>query len=139
MSGNKRIYKLSKLNESISRKIGEIDQSFWIKVEISSVSKRNGHVHLEIIEKDDRQIIAKQQANIWNQNYLAIKSRLGDDVFDEIIKSGSSVVIQINIQFHSIYGLSLNVTDLDENHSLGELERLRRLAIQRLTGGSPAR
>ncbi|ANQ48370.2 exodeoxyribonuclease VII large subunit [Flammeovirga sp. MY04] len=132
MSGNRPIYKLSRLNESIAKKIGEIDQSFWIKVEISNFSIRNGHVHLEIIEKDDKQIIAKQQANIWSQNYLVLKKRLGDDVFDEIIKRGSSVVIEINIQFHSIYGLSLNVIDIDENHSLGELERLRRLALQRL-------
>ncbi|OHX65621.1 exodeoxyribonuclease VII large subunit [Flammeovirga pacifica] len=130
MSG-KRIFRLSKLHQSIANKLKEVSGQFWVKVEISSLSFRHGHLYLEVIEKDKKQIIAKQQVTVWSQTLKVLQRRLGD-TFNSVIRQGSLITIEVDLHFHSVYGMSLNVLDLDESHTIGELEKLRRIAIQKL-------
>src|SRR4030043_255430 len=49
------------------------------------------------------------------------------------LKQGMKVLLQVNVTFHEVYGLSLNVKDIDPTYSLGEMARKKREVIERLT------
>jgi exodeoxyribonuclease VII large subunit len=43
------------------------------------------------------------------------------------------VLISVNVTFHEVYGLSLNITDIDPTYSLGEMARKKKEVIERLS------
>lgn len=106
---------------------------FWLKVEISSIKQdRNGHFYLELIETSNQQIIAKSRATIWNSSVRGIQQQLGND-FQSILKDGSEILCYSEVVFSPTYGLSLNITHVDLNFSMGEVERKKQLTLQQLT------
>jgi exodeoxyribonuclease VII large subunit len=42
------------------------------------------------------------------------------------------ILVEVSVEFHELYGLSLNVKDIDPTYTLGELQRRRLEIIQRL-------
>jgi len=48
------------------------------------------------------------------------------------LESGIKVLIVVQVVFHEVYGLSLNVIDIDPSYTIGEIERKRLLIIKRL-------
>lgn len=131
MSG-KTIFTLSKLNKSIDNLINSINTSFWIKAEIAQIQYNSGHAYLELIEKKEGIIVAKNRATIWSSELMIFKHRL-KSIFGDVLNQGSQVLVEVSIKYHAIYGLSLQIEDLDESYSIGEFERLRKETIEKLT------
>ena len=107
----------------------------WIIAEINNVTEhRSGHCYLELIQKSltDDTIIAQARATIWNTQYRFLK-----DYFETVTKSrlskGIKILVRASIDFHELYGLSLNIREIDPNYSLGDLERRKKEIIQKLT------
>lgn len=46
--------------------------------------------------------------------------------------SGMSVMVLVKVTFHELFGMSLNIKDIDPSYSLGEMARLRQACIDRL-------
>lgn len=128
----KNIFTLAQLNKSIELHLQKVNASFWIKAEISQLQYHNGHAYLDLIEKKEGAIIAKNRATIWNSELLIFQHRL-KSLLGEVLKNGVNILIEITVHYHPVYGLSLQVEDLDETFSIGELERLKRETIEKLT------
>ncbi len=109
-------------------------QSFWIRAEMSDVRvAQNGHCYLEFIEKDskNRNIIAKARGSIWANVFRLLKAYFESET-GQAFSSGLKVLVQVSIEFHELYGYSLNVHNIDPTYTLGDQARNRALILKQL-------
>lgn len=124
------LYELqSALKEGVERLF---PSSIWVKAEISAVKARVGsHCYLELSQSGENGMIAKTQAVVWSSKYRFIAPYF-ESVTGSPLREGMLVLIQVQISYSQLYGFTLVVNDIDPDFSLGEQERLKRLAIERL-------
>ncbi len=106
-------------------------QSFWIRAEMSDVRvAQNGHCYLEFIEKDskNRNIIAKARGSIWANVFRLLKAYFESET-GQAFSSGLKVLVQVSVEFHELYGYSLNVHNIDPTYTLGDQARNRALIL----------
>lgn len=131
----KRVFSLSKLTEAIENVINtHCSRIVWVKAEIVKLNlyPHTGHCYPDLVEKKDGRVIAELRGNIWKTNFNLIneKFRL---VLNEDLRDDMTVVVQATVTYHSVYGLALNILDIDPEYTLGELAKQRAEAIKKLT------
>lgn len=108
-------------------------QNQWITAELSDVGVRGGHCYMELIEKDNNGVTtARIRGTIWASAFPRIKSKF-ERATGQSFSSGLKVMILGSANFHDQYGLSVNITDIDPTFTLGDMERIRKVIIERLT------
>ncbi len=126
---------LLELNKNIQETINNgFTESVWVVAEISEIKvNRNGHCYLELIEKDalNDSIIAKIRATIWAFTFRMLKPYFENAAGHELTV-GLKVLVSANVEFHELYGLSLNITDIDPNYTLGDLAQQKSETIKKL-------
>lgn len=126
---------LSEINNRIRKVLKEnFPDAFWVVAEISEMKVNSaGHCYLELIEKDSLsgKTVAKARGNIW-----AFTFRLLRPYFETTARinltAGLKVLVQAQVEFHEVYGYSLNITDIDPAYTMGDMARQRAEAIERL-------
>lgn len=104
----------------------------WVHAELSEVNiQRNGHCYVELVEKEADQVMAKVRGTIWNFTFRMLKPYFESSTGYEF-KSGIKVSLKISIEFHEVYGLSLNIKDIDPSYTVGDIELQKRKIIQQL-------
>ncbi|MFT4169426.1 MAG: exodeoxyribonuclease VII large subunit [Dysgonomonas sp.] len=126
---------LYELNNLVRGVIADtFSQRFWIRAEMSDVRcNQNGHCYLEFIEKDsnNKTIIAKARGSIWSNVFRMLKAYFESET-GQAFASGLKVLVQVNVEFHELYGYSLNVHDIDPSYTLGDQAKNRTLIIKQL-------
>jgi exodeoxyribonuclease VII large subunit len=126
---------LLELNKSIKKAIDvSFDTPIWIIAEINNINiHRSGHCYLEFIQKakDGDKIVAQARGTIWSSQFRFISSYFLS-VTNTNLDKGINVLVQISVDFHEIYGFSLNVRDIDPSYTLGDLERRKKEIIEKL-------
>ena len=108
------------------------DRSYWVIAEIVSISEaKNGHLYLEIAEKENDFLQAKIRANLWSNAKRRILSEFKHTT-NQTLKKGMKVLLNVTIDFHTVFGMSLNILDIDPNFSLGEIERQKQATLLKL-------
>lgn len=106
----------------------------WVTAEISDISSSGGHCYMTLIEKDKNgTTIARMRATIWANRFLYIRNRFLQATGKEL-SNGMKVMFYGGVNYHSSYGLSFNIGEIDPSYTMGDLERLRReilAALQR--------
>lgn len=129
------IISLYELNTLVREVISNsFNNRFWIRAEMSDVRyNQNGHCYLEFIEKDsnNRNIIAKARASIWANVFRLLKAYFESET-GQAFSSGLKVLVQVSVEFHELYGYSLNVHDIDPTYTLGDQAKNRALIIKQL-------
>jgi exodeoxyribonuclease VII large subunit len=124
---------LSELNNKVKGVIQDnFFENIWIVAEIGEIKfNRNGHAYLELIEKDETsdKIIAKASATIWSYTLRMLKPYFETTTGQEL-HAGLKIMVAVSVEFHELYGFSLNIRDIDPAYTLGDIER-RRLEIIR--------
>ena len=126
------LYQLNQLIKESLRQV--IPTSIWLRAEIHSISTNySGHCYLDLVEKSDfnDQIIARQRATIWASTYRYVAQKF-QQATNSSLQTGMKILVEVSIEFHELYGLSLNIKDIDPTYTLGELQRRRLEIIQRL-------
>lgn len=127
---------LSELNSKIKNVLKtSLDQTYWVVAEISTISfNQSGHCYLELVEKDSNgdSIIARSKANIWAYALRMIKPYFETTTGQEL-SSGIKVLVNAGVDFHEMYGISLNIINIDPTYTVGDLERRKREIINKLT------
>ncbi len=104
----------------------------WLRAEISAFKPRQGgHCYLELSQSGDAGLIAKAQAIIWASKYRLLAPYF-QSVTGSPLQTGISVLVQVQVGYSQLYGLSLIIDDIDPEFTLGEKEALRRRTIARL-------
>ncbi len=126
---------LSELNNSLKSLISDnFSENVWIVAEIGEINvNRNGHAYLELIEKaeDEDKIIAKSRATIWSYTFRMLQPYF-ETTTGQSLKAGLKILIAVKVEFHELYGFSLNIRDIDPTYTLGDIERRRLEIISRL-------
>lgn len=106
-------------------------QSYRVVAEISEMHESRGHAYIELIEKQDDTVKAKARATIWANTYRIISSYFRT-VTGHNLEAGIKVLVVVTVEFHEIYGFSLNIRDIDPTYTLGDIERQRLQIIKML-------
>ena len=123
------------LNHLVKEKINtSFPGLWWVIAEISEIrTNRTGHCYLELIEKSQEkdEVIAKARGTIWSFTYRMIKPYF-EEATGQSLKAGMKILLKASVEFHEVYGFSLNVKDIDPNYTLGDIERKKRETIMKL-------
>lgn len=131
----KEILSLFQLNQQIKDVLSEsFIAPIWVRAEIAEFREnRNGHCYLDLIDKSDSndQIVARAKAIIWSYTYRMLKPYFETST-GRSLNSGLKVMVQVQIEFQEVYGLSLIIRDIDPTYTLGDLEQRKREVIKQL-------
>jgi exodeoxyribonuclease VII large subunit len=111
-----------------------LSKSYWVRAEISEISVNySGHCYLELIEKQENSenISAKVRGTIWSTVYRMLSAYF-EAATGQSLDKGMKILIKVSVEFSELYGLSVNILDIDPTYTIGEQERIRREIIKRL-------
>jgi len=117
---------------------GSLDDTFampvWVKAEISEMTvNRSGHCYLDLVETEagTDNVIARCRATIWSYTFRMLKPYF-ETTTGQTFSEGLKVLLQAKVEYHEVFGFSLNIRDIDPVYTLGDLARQRREIIRRL-------
>lgn len=102
----------------------------WLRAEVSSIKARpGGHCWLELSQSDDTGLVAKASAVVWSSKYRFLAPYF-ESVTGSPLQEGMVILVEIQVSYSQLYGLSLIVNDIDPEYTLGlkELERQKTIA-----------
>lgn len=115
------------------------DETYWVRAEVSSLSaKAGGHCYMELVESvgesrgRQTDLAAKVRANCWS-NVWAMLSAYFQQETGMMLQPGMQVLLEVSVDFHPVYGMSLTVHNINPQFTLGDLQKKRRETIERLT------
>ena len=101
--------------------------SYWVKAEISSLSERGGHLYLELVEGK----AAKMRATCWAGNKELLMAYFESET-GQTLQAGMAVLVEAEVQYHPVYGLSLSIVGIDPSYTIGDLAQQRQQTIKQL-------
>ncbi len=124
---------LSELNQQIKKTLEEqLAASYWVVAEIAQIQvNSSGHCYLELVQKEGNQVIAKARATIWAYSYRNISAWFARITGNDLTV-GMRILANTKVTYHEVYGLSLNIKDIDPSFTLGEREKARQEVIAKL-------
>lgn len=110
----------------------------WVVAEISELKVNySGHCYLELVEKAEPAKgstpipRAQVRAVIWRQQYAMLSSYFKAET-GAALEAGMKIMAKVVVSYHELYGLSLQIVDLNPSYTLGEVERQRQMTIAQL-------
>lgn len=124
---------LSQLNESVKDALLDaFPTTVWVIAEVSEMKEnRSGHCYLELVEKEGDSIIARSRATIWSYTFRMLKPYFETST-DQLFTQGIKILVQVTVEYHLVYGLSLNIKDIDPTYTVGDLALQRKRIINQL-------
>ncbi|WP_433780439.1 exodeoxyribonuclease VII large subunit [Flavobacterium anhuiense] len=134
--GPENFITLSQLNYQIHQAISERfkGRTYWVVADVTSHTyKADKKIHyFELVEKGEKNsaITAKIMGKAWGEGAV----RLSDfqEKTGQAFTNNLHVLVQVSVDYHALYGLSVNVLDIDVNFTLGVLEQQRNATLKRL-------
>ena len=114
-----------------------IPRSVWVSAEIADLKvNQSGHCYLELVERDEqspsgRTAKAQARAVIWKSNYARIAAKF-ESATSRRLSAALKVLVEVNVTHHPVYGLSLQIVDIDPTYTIGDAERQKQITIDRL-------
>ena len=129
----KQKFTLFELNEQIKDTLCEaFPSTVWVVAEVSELKEnRSGHCYLELVEKVENEIIARSRATIWSYTYRMLKPYF-ETTTGQFFSHGIKVLVQVTVEYHPAFGLSLNIKDIDPTYTVGDMALQRKEIIARL-------
>lgn len=136
MVGREKDSRLSllELNELVEQTLKlQLCRRYWVVGEIASLREAaNGHCYMELVQRDERKgLVAKASAHVWRGTYAFVSSHFERQT-GMALGDGLKVLVEVEVDFHALYGYSLNVTDIDASYTLGDMVQRRQEIIARL-------
>lgn len=131
---DRTIFSLSEVTFSIQKTLTErYTSSFWIKAEMNKLNHypQSGHCYPDLVEKTNGKIVAEIRSTIWKDDFQRINDNFVN-MLHEPLKNGIKILFCAKISYNPVYGLSLRILDIDPSWSLGELEKEKRLTIEKI-------
>lgn len=132
-----RIYHLHDITSLISDSLLELSENeFWVQAQLIADrgALRSGHYYSELMEVDEAgKQVARIRIIIWRQNYIRISRKLSEAGVPDALQQNGEVCVLCAVRFHDVYGLSLDVYDIDLSFGESHITRNRRQIIEKLT------
>ena len=133
--------RLSELNQKIGSAIVSRfnDISYWVVADITSHTFRDqkGYHSFELVEKDpiSNRILARIPGKAWGSGSERVdqfERQTGQKFTNNI-----NVLVNVSVEFHPVYGLQVNLIDIDPAFTLGVLEQQRQTVLEDLVTKNP--
>lgn len=126
------LYELSQLIQSAIYDIFH-GKFFWVKAELHKLNyyPYSGHSYPELLEKKENEVICQMRGIIWRSDYQRIQQKFIDQI-GEPLKDNIHVLMLVSVRYDAKYGLSIQIKDIDPNYTLGDLEKQKKLTIEKL-------
>lgn len=133
MNEQRQVFSLRQVVSSVRKTIEERYQSlYWVKAEMHKMNLYpSGHAFPELVQKEDGKIVAQINGSIWKHNLQKINQQF-IAVLNEPMKEGATMLMQVKVVYSELYGISLQILDIDPSYTLGELQRERQETLLRL-------
>lgn len=130
---NTNPYSLSELCRMIEGALStELPETYWVKAEITEMSVRGGHCYMELAEKNEGGILAaKMRATCWSNLYTMLAAYFLEETGSPL-QPGMQILVETEVQYHAVYGMSLNILNIDPQYTLGGLAQQRQKTIAQL-------
>lgn len=124
---------LLELNNTVKKALEkQLDSSYWVIAEISEIRLNpKGHCYLELVEKEGNSILAKSKGTIWAYTYRNLSTWF-EGMTGQSLRAGLKILFNASVQYHELYGLSLNIKDIDAGFTIGEKALNRQKVINQL-------
>lgn len=125
---------LLQLNQRIAALMTVPDtQNVWVTAELSDVAVRGGHCYMELLQKhpETGATEAKARGVIWTNVYSRIDAEFLAAT-GQRFASGLKVMVRASASMHPVYGMSLVITAVNPEYTMGDLLRRRREILARL-------
>ncbi len=128
-----KTYTLTELCDEISLCLkSDFPQTYLVTAEISNLQYKGGHCYLELVEKGKNAIYsAKVRAVCWASTYSMLSAYFMQET-GQSLQNGMKVLVEVEINFHNVYGLSFIIVGIDPKYTLGDIKKQRDITIQRL-------
>lgn len=127
------LYSLNNLvREAVS---AALPARYWVTGELSEVREAvNGHCYIELVQRDEatNELVAKARGTIWARIYSLLRPYFLEQT-GHAFAQGLKVLLQVSVNFHELYGYTLDVCDIEPAYTIGDMARKRQLVIKRLT------
>lgn len=126
-------FTLSELNNRVKEALSRVfPTTVWVVAEISELKEnRSGHCYMELVEKLEEEITARARATIWSYTYRMLKPYF-ETTTGQFFSAGIKVLVQVSVEFHAVFGYSLNIKDIDPTYTVGDMALQRLKIINRL-------
>ena len=149
---------LSELQRRIKSAVEEsLPLPVWVAAEIAELKVNySGHCYLELVEKADSSPTrsakratatgtpagriaagdssiprAQARAVVWRSQYAMLSAYFEAETGSKLA-AGMKILAKVIVTYHELYGLSLQITDIDASYTLGEVERQKQQTIKQL-------
>ncbi|MCU7550448.1 exodeoxyribonuclease VII large subunit [Chitinophagaceae bacterium LB-8] len=137
-----KTFKLSQLTGSIERMFSQHfrEKLFWVIADVTdhTFQKNSGRRYFALVEKkqNSSDIVAKVQAVVWES--FAQKIDDFEKATGQKFQSGLQVLVKVSVNYHSNYGIKLNVVDISSEFTIGNLARQREETLKQLLRDCPS-
>lgn len=126
---------LSQLQGRISIALADaLPLPVWVCAEIADIKiNASGHCYIELIEKNEKTgaTEAQARATIWRSQVMNTVGRFEHETGQRLAK-GMKILFKATVQHHAVYGMSLQIQQIDALHTIGDMERRRQQTIEQL-------
>jgi len=92
-------------------------------------------MYLELVEsqksKVERGVAAKMRATCWSGTQEMLSAYFESET-GQTLQPGMAILVETEVQYHPVYGLSLSITNIDPSYTLGDIARQRQQTILQL-------
>ena len=106
----------------------------WVCAEVADIKiNASGHCYIELIEKNEKTgaTEAQARATIWRSQVMSTVGRFEQESGQRLAK-GMKILFKATVSHHAVYGMSLQIQQIDALHTLGDMERRKQLCIEQL-------
>lgn len=106
----------------------------WVTAETVDMRVSGGHCYMELIDKDpdSGKPLARLRAIIWASSYGRLNAEFRAAT-GQNLQSDLKVMVRVTVNFHTAFGLSAVISDINPDYTCGDMLRRRRMMIERLT------
>ena len=128
------VLRLSQIQDRIHRALVlNFSEPVWIRAEVAQSRLNRGHYYLQLVEKADGsdERIAQIDAVLWSSRSRGFPDALKKEL-STILEEGMEIQVLVRVDYHAIYGLKLNVEDIELTVAEGRLALHRQQIIQQI-------
>ena len=130
---------LKQLQQQIKSAVeGALPLPVWVVAEVAELKVNySGHCYMELVEKSEPKRggsstpTAQARAVIWRSQWAMLAPYFRQQTGSELA-AGMKILAKVLVSYHELYGLSLQISDIDPGYTLGEVERQKQMTIAQL-------
>jgi len=129
-----KIYRLRSVTDRLKNiLLDSTRKTFWVRAQLVAGGNKGGNFYGELVDVGDRgETVAKMRVMIWRADYEKIRQKLIDEGQPDTLQGNREICALCSLRFHEVYGLQLNILDVDPTFGESHINRNRRQILEKL-------